>query len=205
LRINSRAKTVFFTPTNEAKTDPAVVYAPLDLNTIVSLSNTAPIGDGSQVGTINIKGANGSYPIGSTSFTATSSGYVQTHSFSPASDQEYYALDVLNASQMQLTSIVSDIDGVSGLTASLSPQGGTNSTLFSGIFNTGGTLVYVTAATGVGTDPFLGFNFGNDSSLTGVELDGVAAVPEPTSLGLLALGGIAMMRRRRVNRAPMGN
>jgi hypothetical protein len=133
-------------------------------------------------------------------FAATTSGYVSVSAFSPATDPEIYALDVDGASSTQLQDLLTDItsSGVSGVTDSLSWSGiNSGPNPLAGIFTDGGTPLYVSVAPGIAADPFLGFNLSNDSALSGVTISGVAAVPEPVSAGILGLGGLMFLARRR--------
>jgi hypothetical protein len=49
---------------------------------------------------------------------------------------------------------------------------------------------------GTGPATFLGWDLSSDPNLAGYSIEEVAVVPEPMSLGLLALGGLGLMNRR---------
>ena len=190
---------------------------------IISLTagTTAPTGFGTQLTTanatfspatpvansINVAGANGSYTPGFASVNASggaTSGYVQISGFNPAADKEVYALklDIGGATVAQTDSRLSTI--VTDINASLATDGVTASLL------TGTTLgsalpTYDIELTSTGTgaaQDILGFNFVGETNIAGVTVTAVAAIPEPASMGLLALGATGLLagRRRRGQR-----
>ncbi len=187
---------VSVTSTTEGGSDPILKYQPLQVNPapILSAGSSDPTGYGPNEGVITITGGSGSYQAGVVTFAGTTSGYASVASFNPTTDLEVYGLDVHNATQTQLNQIVSDI----GSNASLSWTGvvsaGPNS--IAPQFTDGGTPVYFTESLGV-ANPYVGFNFTNDDSLAGVTVTAIAAVPEPASVGFLAVGGFALLARRR--------
>jgi hypothetical protein len=170
---------------------------------LTSASGPAPTLYGSQEGTLHITGSNGSYTHDQVTGLTSSTGYVEASTFSPPTDTEVYGVDVTDASgqatSAELAAVVAAIggDGIApastGIAASSSVSG-SNPYGFSNNYN-----LYLVAAPGVDSSDFLGLDLsnGNDSNLNGLTFSAVAVVPEPMSLGLLAMGGLGLMSRRR--------
>jgi hypothetical protein len=168
----------------------------------LSLSTT---GTGTNVGTLSVTpGSNGSYtPAKVTGITGAgaTTGNVSVTGFNPVSDKEVYALAVDSggtlASGATLTAILADLNtalGTSGTAEALS--GGTPA--IGSIFNPAAWNVELVFPTGPSSSPaFLSYDFSGDTINPGLTITAVGVVPEPTGLGVLALGGMGLLARRR--------
>lgn len=161
-------------------------------------------GYGSLLGSLVVTGHNGSYSTASLSVPATTTtGSVDASTFNPSTDEEIYALDVLvngtQASTTQLALLVTEInagDAPAGVPAS----SGVVATVVApspDSFAALGTYNLYLDPHGF-SNSLLGLDLstGNDSNLVGYTFSAVAVVPEPMTLGLLALGGVGLMSRR---------
>jgi hypothetical protein len=184
---------------------------------ILSLATSVPTSYGTNEGTATVTGHNGGYKPGYLAVGPDATSYVQVNGFNPGTDEEIYALDVLvngsQANSSQIALLVNAIDGTdsiaptsgmlasntyAGLEALESPTGlgGNPFVPPAGVaFN----LFVDTGATGPGSPAYFGFDVSNsnDSNLVGYTISEVAVVPEPMSLGMLALGGLGLLGRRR--------
>ncbi len=171
----------------------------LTINPIVSLTATAPAGFGSQVGTLAVVGGNGKYIGGTGTFTATPTGYVAVSGFNPSTDTENYALHITDSVPANLAAdlidAASEINAFTytgySLTASTTdPTGGS--------FGSGYNFFLTITGSTLGTSsPYLGFDFTQLNGITDtLSVDNVA-VPEPGSLSLLVLSGLALLKRRK--------
>jgi hypothetical protein len=165
---------------------------------IISLTTSpaVPVLYGSSQGKLQLVGSNGSYAVAQITGLSTATGYVEANGFNPATDDEIYGVDVVGANAAQLTSLAAAINsGDSAVAKSLGVVASTSLAVdpFSANYN-----LFLTAAPGVGADDFLGIDLSssNDSNLSGLTFSAVAVVPEPMSIGLLALGGLGLMSRR---------
>jgi hypothetical protein len=165
-------------------------------------------GTGAAQNTLTVVGGSGVYAgaqvTGISGGAGTNQGYVAANGFSPATDKEIFALDVevngTQASTSQLNTLIADAGTIGGGL----PAGVTVTTVapapnpFSSFFD-----VFVDVNPGIGAAPFLGMDLlsTNDSNLAGYTVSAVAVVPEPMSLGLLALGGVGLMARRNRRKA----
>jgi hypothetical protein len=178
------------------------------LISLTAASGGLVAGYGSQLGTLTVTGHNGSYTVAQESNTATATGSVEAKGFNPGSDEEIYAIDVLddgvqaNATEIAtLVSIINNGDAVVGKSVGVTAAGSyaalptTDNSPFGSQYN-----LFLDAPTGPSdsADNFLGIDLSNsnDSNLTGFTFSAVAVVPEPMSLGLLAIGGLGLMSRR---------
>jgi hypothetical protein len=169
---------------------------------IVSLATSAPASYGSSQGNLTITGSNGKYTIAQLTGLSTATGYVGISTFNPASDTEVYGIDVKDASgqatSAELAKVLAAIlgDGIApastGIIATDSVAG-TNPYGFSNNYN-----LYLVANPGPGASDFLGIDLSNanDSNLSGLTFSAVAVVPEPVSVGLLALSSLSLLSRR---------
>jgi uncharacterized repeat protein (TIGR03803 family) len=167
---------------------------------IISLTAAAPTAFGSNVGTLTLTGSNGNYTTGSASFTATPTGYLAVTGFNPSTDNEVYALELTDSTPANLTADLADAESEinSGTYTDYSVTASTTDPLT--ILGTGYDFYITITNDTLGTgSPYFGFDF---TQLNGtpdtLSVSAAAAVPEPASVSLLALGAIALLRRRRV-------
>jgi hypothetical protein len=141
------------------------------------------------------------------SMPGTPLGNVEANGFNPSSNPELWGLDILvngtQATSNQIATLIADINSVGGgLQSGLSASPTLANDPFASSYN-----LFVTAngaITGNGNN-FLGFDLSgsNDSNLLYYTVSAVAAtglgvaVPEPMSFGMLALGGVGLLLRRR--------
>jgi len=182
----------------------------------VSTAVTGPTGYGSNQGTLTVTGGHGYYYTGNLALsTAQAQGYAVVNGFNPESDEEIYALDVevggSEATAAQINTLINAINGTDG-NSSASPGVLAASYTFAGLDLAGpNPFPAALSATGFnlyldmnaalldvanGTNSFFAWDFTADSLLSGYTVDDVAAVPEPVSLGVLALGGVGLLARR---------
>ena len=162
-------------------------------NPILSLTVSAPTAFGSNRGTLTFPNS------GSVTFTTTPTGYLAVTGFSPSTETEIYALKITDSVPgnlaADLAEALSEINSASysGYSVTASTTDPTEN--FCSGYNFYITITNPTLGTG---SPYLGFDFTqlNGTSDT-LSVSAVAAVPEPTSLSLLAIGGITLLARRR--------
>lgn len=156
---------------------------------------------GSVVATLSVTGAgSGNYnPVVATVANATS-GSVVIDPFSPSTDIEIFALDIpatsadliLIAQQLQ-QSLDQQFPGATVTLSDPSPGGAFKADPFFDVF------VDIQTPGSFGNDNF-NFNLTGFTGLTGSQapvLAAIGVVPEPTGLGVLALGALGLMGRRR--------
>ena len=174
---------------------------------LISLTTAAPgTGFGTSLGNLAVTGANGSYRTATVNFNGTNAGFVGVSGFTPATDTEVYGLQVIDSNPNTLTTdlaaLVAAINATGGTTDN---NGGTITAALRTPANSGGlptadNIVLTTAGT-TGGNPFLGFNFSTVANAAGVLTVGsISAVPEPTMLGMAALGTVTLLGSRRRSR-----
>jgi len=149
------------------------------------------------LGTLTVTGHNGSYTVASMTVSpAATTGTVEAMGFNPATDEEIWAYDILvngtQATTAQVTTLATEINTFDGGSAGIVA---TTSSPVPNPFGSGFNL-YLDPQ---GSSPsFLGLDLSstNDPALAGYTFSAVAVVPEPMTLGLLALGGVGLMARR---------
>jgi hypothetical protein len=191
------------------------------LHPIIYLSSTAPAsnygpqitnGTGANQGTfstgtnvLTVTGGSGKYHYAQVTNidAATPTSYVEANGFNPASDIEIYALDLVS------------------LPSGGSPVSATNLAILAGDINSTNAYGYGSsiASTSLASDPFpaqynlfltfvgltsgqnfLGFDVTQDPDANVATFSyatAVAVVPEPMTLGLLTLGSVGLLTRRR--------
>jgi hypothetical protein len=193
---------------------------------IVSFTATGPVakygmqitnGTGTDQGTfnpnsptpnaLNVVGAHGSYKVASvTSIDGTAGAgddSVEATGFSTG-DNEIFAVDVLvngtQANATQIATLVSSIDNGDSDTPASSGVVASATSPVPDPFGSQYNLFIDATDVGGGTD-WLGLNLNNDPNLATYTFSAVAVVPEPTTVvGLLGLGGVGLMARRRRRR-----
>jgi hypothetical protein len=184
---------------------------------IVSLAATASANAnyGSTLGSLTITGnKTAGYTTAQLTGLSASTGNVNTSAWAATTDPEIYGVDVevggTQATPTQIAALIAAIDtgdGVApastGVVASATdPSGGD----LSGLNGAGTTYnLFLDFAAGGPSIPLdnlgLDLSSSNDSLLAGYTFTAVSVVPEPMSLGLLALGGLGLMSRRNRRKA----
>jgi len=152
-------------------------------------------------GPITMSGGNGSYVEQDVLLTSAAKGSLVVNGFTKSggvSDTELYALDVLvngtAATPGQLNAIIGELT-TAGLASGESIGTTSTSSTFGSQYNLFFTFVNPAA------DPAFNYDF-SQSSVTGVTIPEIGVVPEPTGVGVLALGAVGLMaRRRRLSKA----
>jgi hypothetical protein len=172
---------------------------PTSTHAIINLSAAANTTYAPSLGKLTVTGGHGSYTLQQLTGLTAGIGTVEANGFNPATDTELYALDVLvNGTQANATQIGTLLSRITadGLQAGVLASSSLAVDPFPGNYNL--FLTVTGAITGTG-DNFLGFDLtsANDAALVGYTTSAVAVVPEPMSLGMLALGGVSLLARRR--------
>jgi hypothetical protein len=176
---------------------------------VISLTPAAggpPLTYGLSQGSAHVTGGHGSYTVGTAAFLPTPTGYIEASTFNPATDEEIYALDVqvggAQANTAQINTLIAAIDGdgiapaSSTITSAAGSYDGLSDVTGPSPFGSQYNL-FLNSISGPSGDNFLGFDVSSqDSNLVGYTVSAVAVVPEPMSIGLLALGGLGLMSRR---------
>ncbi len=180
--------------------------APTTGHSIISLTSTNPGSTyGGTLTTIALSHFAGAVVPGydRLSNTTTATAVQPVTGFAATDVPEEFALALLvngaAPTSAQLTQIVSDINSASstdGVTASVLTAGGPFSN--PGPFSTTRGYDVLLTSTTSDTTPFLGFDFTQETTVSGVTVAAVAAVPEPaTAVGLLVGAGSLLLGRRK--------
>jgi len=171
---------------------------PVASGPIVSLTSTAPTNMGSQLAGLTVKGANGKYissisNVGNIKGISTPSGYSNVSGFSstPSNDTEVFLLKLSTSADD--SQIISDINATPG-TSSINLVASAVAAGLQGMDGITWDIELVDSAPGAEANGVLAFNL---TDVSGVNVTAVDAVPEPATLGLLALSGIGLLARRR--------
>jgi hypothetical protein len=167
--------------------------------------------------TLTVHGGSGGYTVAQvTAINAGAgdvSGNVPVTTWNPTTDAEIYGVDVKvngqQASGAQLASLLNAINGGDGTPASAGVTAGTTDPSHGQVLAAldTGTTTYNLFLDFPGGGPSatddLGLDLGaaNDANLVGYTFTAISVVPEPMSLGLLALGGVGLMARRNRRKA----
>jgi hypothetical protein len=161
--------------------------------------------------TLTITGGGGSYTTAQVTAinggAGLATGNVSVTTWNPVTDAEIYGVDVKVGGQQatgtQLAALLTAINSgdsavpaSSGVLASTTdPTGGALSSLDGGnVYDL--FLKFAGGGPAAADDLGLDLSTLNDSNLTGYTFTAIAVVPEPMSLGLLAIGGVGLMARR---------
>lgn len=161
---------------------------------VISITSGIPTAYGSQLGSLAVTGGSGNYTLAQATGLTGSTGYLRVSGFSPTTDREIYALQVLvngaAPTSAQLTQLATAIGSSASTTSPVPGVFGSNYNLF---LNFAGTSLPT------GSQPYyLGYDFSTAAqSLGGVTISAVAVIPEPTGLAVLGLLGLPMLRRNR--------
>jgi len=194
---------------------------------IISLSTTAPasnygnkivnatgVGNGTfqnnpSSNKLSVIGGSSSYLFdqvtGISSGQGEATGNVEGTGFNPGTDQEVYALDVLASaggsalSNANLITLAADINSGNAYGGDAGNEGAVvaSTSLAADPFPSNYNL-FLTFSSPTQADNFLGVDLTQDPNIpAGAVVSAIAVVPEPMSMGLLALGGLGMLARRR--------
>jgi len=130
---------------------------------------------------------------------ATVTGSLGVAGFNPATDEEIFGLDVLSggsqATTTQLATLEAELQtslGAAGTVSLAAP--GTSGTVLGSPFN-----LFVDFTAPAAPNGFLNYDL-STSTVSGLTIGSIGVVPEPTGVGVLVLGGMGLLaRRRRMN------
>jgi len=158
---------------------------------------------GAATSTLTVSGGGGNYNPGFIySLTAgTNAAFVKTAGFTGA-DTNIYLLNIkdtangANPSSSDINTIIADINNAAagnGIVASTVPA---NLVGLGGVVSAWDIEITETNP-GLAQNGFFGFNFAGETNIAGVTVTDIAAVPEPATAGLLLVGGLGLLARRR--------
>jgi hypothetical protein len=164
----------------------------------ISLTGTVP-SSSNLIAALTIHGANGLYNPVTTPVTGAgqTKGYTTVTGFSPNNDAEIYGLDATG--ETSLTTLIADLQTAlntadPGATAE-APTGSA-----AGILTAAGDnveLVFPNTTTPSTSPAVLAFDLSNYTANGTVTITSITVIPEPTSLGMLVLGGAGLLSRKR--------
>jgi len=159
--------------------------------------------------TLTLTGGSGKYNIAQVTGISTNAGAavgnVNVSGWNPASDPEIFGVDVkvngTNASPSQLATLIAAIGGTgapasTGVVASTVDPTGVLAALDTPTTSYNLFLTFAAGGPGAADNLNLDLSAANDAGLVGYTFSAVSVVPEPVSLGVLALGGLGLMSRR---------
>jgi hypothetical protein len=200
-RTTSSYADTFFSAADKIKAAPVLVVNIIgESHPIAGYSGSANPQYAPTIGTLVTSTGNGSYTVaqitGLNGGLGDTVGTAEAKTFNPSTAEEIFAYDVLvngtQANASQLAVLASEINffdggtaGVVATTQSRAPDP------FASQYN------LFLDASGF-SDAFMGLDLSssNDSALVGYTFSAVAVVPEPATLGLLAIGAVALSARR---------
>jgi len=171
---------------------------------VVNYAGAANASYGPSVGTLTVTGSNGSYSVAQITGINDTSGTTEAKTFTPSTDEEIWAYDVLvNGVQASPTQLALLVTAINAGDTSVPASAGVVATTLSPVPNPFGSSYNLFLDPSGFSDAFLGIDLtnSNDSNLVGYSFSKVAVVPEPMTLGLLAVGGIGLMTRRHRRKA----
>ena len=190
---------IYGTTSNGGSTyDGGTVFS-LTPNPVAAVSTTTPTAFGSPVGALNLAGGVGKYAVATATFPATPTGYLTVTGFNPSSDTEVFALNVADSVPanlaVDLADAVSEMDSLTYTGYSLAASTTDPTGEFGGGYDFFISITNSTLGTG---SPDFGFDFTQLNGITDtLSVSSAAAVPEPASLSVIALVGLASLRRRK--------
>jgi hypothetical protein len=157
----------------------------------LTLTNTAP-GNSNLIANVTMTGSSGDYlpqsfPV---SGPAASGGYLAISGFNPATDVEIFGLDA--AGETSLSQLIADIQAEVNASATVeAPTGSAGA-----ILTANGDNIEVVFPHSTDTAYFT-YDFSNYTSNGTVTISNITVIPEPTTLSLLSLTALGLLRRRR--------
>jgi len=163
----------------------------------VSLKQTAS-GTGGNIGTAAMVGSNGNYTLQNFAVAGAlqTAGNLVTTGWNPINDHEIFGLKANGATSLsQLISDLGNAMSTTGTGVVVEAPTGSAGALLTSL----GDNIEIDAPNGSGsvTPSILSYDLTNYSGNGTVLISQVTVIPEPTSLGALALGGLGLLSRRR--------